>query len=132
LLVPLLPFGMIGVAGLLAVGGRWALIPAVMLAVGGGVVILLFQGVGAQLPQDLDDPITQVALPHWLGEPVAPWWIGGRFTRTIVSEGWPEGVSRLDAGLQWLQFVPLVLGQVLAILALMAVLKRGPRHGSTP
>lgn len=132
LLVPLLPFGMIGVAGSLAIGGRWTVIPAVMLAVGGGVVILLFQGVGAQLPQDLTDPITQIVLPHWLGEPVAPWWIGGRFTRTIVSEGWPEWVSRLDAGSQWVQFVPLVAGQVVALLALMAVLRRGPRLGSTP
>lgn len=132
LLVPLLPFGMIGVAGLLAAGGRWASIPAALLATAGGVVILLFQGVGAQLPQDVTDPITQIVLPHWLGEPVAPWWIGGRFTRTIVSEGWPDWVGRLDSGRQWLQFVPLVLGQVVAIAALMAALGRGARRGPTP
>lgn len=123
LLVPLLPFGMIGVAGFLASTGRWGLLLAGLLAIVGAGVILLFQGVGAQLPQDLTDPIVQVVLPNWRGDPLPRWWIGGRFTRTIVSEGWPGWVEGLPGDRQWLQFTPLAAGQLVAITALMALLR---------
>ena len=51
LLVPMLPFAMLPVAGLLAVGGRASRRVAAILAIAGAVVILLFQGVGARVPE---------------------------------------------------------------------------------
>ena len=49
-LVPLLPFAMLPVAALLAVGGRWATLAAVLLTLAGAVLMLLFQGVGRASP----------------------------------------------------------------------------------
>ncbi|RUL84347.1 hypothetical protein TsocGM_20655 [Tautonia sociabilis] len=126
LLVPLIPFAMVGVAGVVASGGKPAAIVSGLLALAGGGLILLFQGVGARLPQDVADPLREVVLPLWTGSRLPPWWIGERFTRTIVSEGVPGWFGRLGPGEQWLQFLPLVAGQLAAILALMAVLGRRP------
>lgn len=127
LLVPLIPFGMIGVAGTLAVGGRGAAALAGILASLGGALILLFQGVGAQLPQDVLDPLVQVVWPLWSGGRIPPWWLGDRFTRTIPSVLAPGRFGGLPPGRQWLQFLPLVVGQAVAIGLLMATLGRGRR-----
>ena len=56
LLVPLLPFAMLPVAGLLARGGTWATARRPCSAVAGGVLMLLFVGVGGRLPQDIRRP----------------------------------------------------------------------------
>jgi hypothetical protein len=109
LLVPLLPFAMVSVAALLAVGGRGATVVAVILAVAGGVLMLLFQGVGARIPQDFAHPLVEVVWPLWRGDPVPLWREGARFDTTIVAWRWP-GLARSA----W-QFLPLVLGQGLAI-----------------
>ncbi|QDV37925.1 hypothetical protein [Tautonia plasticadhaerens] len=127
LLVPLIPFGMLGVAGALAVGGRGAAIVAGILAIAGGALILLFQGVGAQIPQDVPDPLVQVAWPLWSGGRIPRWWLGDRFTRTIPSVLAPGWVGGLPTGRQWLQFAPLLVGQAVAIGLLMVLLGRGGR-----
>ncbi|MFO0956734.1 MAG: hypothetical protein U0800_04610 [Isosphaeraceae bacterium] len=111
LLVPLLPFAMAPVAALLARGGRWALVPAVFLAIAGGVLMLMFVGVGARIPdlidrRPLDDPLRSVVWPLWSGLPLPRWWIGERFTRTLASS-WGDS-PRI--------FLPLVAAQALAIL----------------
>jgi hypothetical protein len=109
LLVPLLPFAMLPVAALLAVGGRGLTAVAVGLAMIGGALMLLFQGVGGRIPHDLTDPLLGIVWPLWRGDPVPPWWLGGRFDRTIVAWLWPQTSQT------WLQFIPLVAFQVAAI-----------------
>jgi hypothetical protein len=109
LLVPLLPFAMLPVAALLAVGGRGLTAVAVGLAMIGGALMLLFQGVGGRIPHDLTDPLLGIVWPLWRGDPVPPWWLGGRFDHTIVAWVWPQTSQT------WLQFIPLVAFQVAAI-----------------
>ena len=41
---------------------------AVVLALAGGVLMLLFQGVGARIPQDIPDPLVQAVWPLWRGD----------------------------------------------------------------
>ena len=59
LLVPLIPFAMIPVAGLLAGSSRWAraaTMVGISLALIGGVEMLLFQGAGGRIPHEgIDD-----------------------------------------------------------------------------
>ena len=94
LLVPLLPFAMIPVAALLADGApgrRFTVRLAVFLAVAGGVLILLFQGAGARLPQDVEHPLREVVWPLWRGHSELPrWWTGERFTRTLTARALPR------------------------------------------
>jgi hypothetical protein len=118
LLVPLLPFALLPVAGLLATGSRVATLGVVLLALAGAVVNLLFQGVGARLPQYVADPLLQAVWPAWCGAPMPGWWIGGRFTRNLVAGALPGFVASLPDRWQWLQFLPLVAFQGSMIAAL--------------
>ena len=115
LLVPLLPFAMLPVAALLAAGGRAATLVVLFLALGGGVVNLLFQGVGARLVQDIVDPLGMAVWPLWRGAPLPDKWVGARFTRNLCQEAFPKFVNELPTGLQWTQFLPLVVFQAVAI-----------------
>ena len=110
-LVPLLPFAMLPVAALLAVGGRWATLAAVLLTLAGGVLMLLFQGVGARIPNPIEDPLLDAVLPLWRGDPLPGWATGGRFTRNVVGLLFPRDVDRLPPGRLWVQFLPLVAAQ---------------------
>jgi hypothetical protein len=114
LLVPLLPFAMLPVAALLAAGGRAATAAVLILALAGAAVNLLFQGVGARLPQDVLDPVREAVWPLWCGKPMPPWWLGARFTRNVCAVAFPDFVRSLSASRQWIQFLPLVTFQVLA------------------
>jgi hypothetical protein len=115
LLVPLLPFAMLPVAALLAVGGRAATVAVLILALAGAAVNLLFQGVGGRLPQDVLDPVREAVWPLWCGKPMPPWWLEARFTRNVCALAFPGFVGSLSASWQWIQFLPLVVFQVLAI-----------------
>ncbi len=117
LLVPLLPFALLPVAALLAVGGRKATWTVVVLMLAGGVLILLFQGVGVRLPQDIMNPLREAVWPLWRGDPVPPWATDGRFTRNLVEQCFPRTVTRIPERWRWIQFVPLVVVQALAIAA---------------
>lgn len=119
LLVPLLPFATLPVAGLSARGGRGVVGIAVVLAMSGFVVMTLCQGVGARIPDYFPAPLTGVAIPLWRGEPIPPGWVGERFARTIIPTTWTEFAG-------WRRFVPLVIVQVLAIAALFAALRPRP------
>jgi hypothetical protein len=128
LLVPMLPFVMLPVAGLLAIGGRAGSWIAATLAVGGGLIILLFQGVGARVPDPqptppgvvnaLAHPLTDAVWPIWRGDRPPGWLFGHRFARNLVSMAWPHWVAERPEGRQWMQFLPLVAFQALAIGAL--------------
>jgi len=121
LLVPLLPFAMLPVASLLAGSSkpaRAATVVAVILALAGGVEMLLFQGVGGRVPQDISDPLAKAVWPLWTGDPVPGWRYGERFCRNLAALAAPDVFARLGSAWQWVQFLPLVLVQGLAILAL--------------
>jgi hypothetical protein len=124
LLVPLLPFAMLAVAALLARGNRAVIGVATILAVWGGVLILLFQGAGGQVPQFIEDPLREAVLPCWTGAPLPEWTANGRFTRNLVSVIWPGQVASLRPSRHWLQFVPLLLEQAGAI-AVLVLTRRG-------
>jgi len=121
LLLPLLPFAMLPVAALLAGSSRWAglaTIAALVLAVAGGVEMLLFQGVDGRIPHFISDPFLDAVWPLWTGQPLPGWWPGERYCRNVVAliaRGW---IARLSPAWQSVQFLPLMLAQVVAILGL--------------
>jgi hypothetical protein len=122
LLVPLLPFAMLPVAAVLAGRGRWSCLAAWLaaaLAIAGGVLMLLFQGVGARIPPDLHAPLRDIVWPLWTGRLALPaWWTGQRFTASaaaLLARDWEE---QLRVSRQAVQFLPLVAAQGLAIVAI--------------
>ncbi|WP_205678763.1 hypothetical protein [Aquisphaera insulae] len=139
LLTPLLPFAMIPVAGLLGATsagrmGRGVFLIAGVLAVWGAAVILLCQGVGARIPQDIARPIRDFVWPIWTGRNTAPgWWSSEPFARNLVSARFPRWVASLPADLKGIQFLPLVLAQGVAIGVLSLLMGRSePEGGSRP
>jgi hypothetical protein len=125
LLVPLLPFAMVPVAAILATGSRGVTGLAIVLSIVGGVLMLLYQGVGARIPdllglQRLEDPLFTVVWPLWRGDPLPRWWVGVRHSRTLVSMIWPERPYSPE----WSQFLPLVLTQSLLIIVMNRLVRR--------
>ncbi len=132
LLLPLIPFAMIPVSGLLGAGGRWTrglTWIATALAIIGGVEMLLFQGAGGRIPNEifvegrgrvmLTEPLADAVWPIWTGQdPIPGWRYRERFNRNLVSYLTPRSVAMLGPRWEPLQFLPLVVAQVLAILAL--------------
>ncbi|MDR3619581.1 MAG: hypothetical protein P4L85_09540 [Paludisphaera borealis] len=125
LLVPLLPFAMIAVASALTAPGAWGkafLALAVGLAIAGGVLMLLFQGVGARIPQDVADPLVEVVWPLWTGRtPLPMWWTGDRFTRNLSNLAVGAWLGRLPTAWQWVQFLPLVAFQAVGVAYLFRI-----------
>jgi hypothetical protein len=135
LLLPLLPFAMLPVAAFLAVGGRASIGLALTLALAGALLIRLFVGVGARLPETVNDPLAEVVWPLWRGDPIPAWWAdlqkgqppwSQRFARNLVSIFLPGKVARLSDRWLWLQFVPLVVFQVGAIAVMVRRASRPP------
>ncbi|MFO0951388.1 MAG: phospholipid carrier-dependent glycosyltransferase [Isosphaeraceae bacterium] len=122
LLVPLLPFAMVAVAGALAWGGRWLSATAAALALAGAVLMALFVGVGGRVPQFYLDPLMQVVLPLWSGRAV-PGWIGEPFARNLIAWSMPGFGAGLPPAWRGLQFAPLFLAQAVATAALFRALR---------
>ncbi len=133
LLVPLLPFALLPVAALLASGGRWATAAAVALAVLGGVVILMFQGVGARVPDGIARPWAGAVWPLWRGDrPLPDWVFGHRFARNLLSLARPGVAKQLPPWAGWLQFAPLVASQLAAMTLMLRVVKAPPTADGRP
>ncbi|MBX6313049.1 MAG: hypothetical protein IRY99_09070 [Isosphaeraceae bacterium] len=130
LLVPLLPFAMLPVAAMLALGGRAATAAALVLALAGGALMLLFQGVGGRVPQDILDPLREAVWPLWRGAPIPRFWVGPRFDAHLLSWLWPEAIRRLPPEYQWLPFLPLVALQAVLIAAMLVALRGSPGRPS--
>jgi hypothetical protein len=133
LLVPLLPFAVLPIAGLLAGDSTFSKVAtwlALLLAAAGGVEMLLFQGAGGRIPQDIADPLVQAVWPLWSGEPV-PWWrFNERFCRNLTVLAAPDWVARKGPQWQGIQFLPLLLFQAAGIVALRRFgLDDGSRRG---
>lgn len=118
LLVPLLPFAMLGVAAALGLRRRAIDGLAIGLACLGGVLMLLFQGAGGRVPSAVADPLRDFVLPIWQGA-IDPHLGAQGFARNLASVLAPEWVAGLPAGMQWVQFAPLVGIQTMAILLLL-------------
>jgi hypothetical protein len=122
LLVPSIPFAILPVAALVAGDSRATTVAAIfalVLGLAGGALMLLFQSVGGRIPHDYGDPLVQTVWPICTGQVPLPYWCDGeRFTRNVVSLAAPARVARLNPGWSFVQFIPLVLAQGLAILAL--------------
>jgi hypothetical protein len=93
--------------------GRVALGLAVVLALAGAILMLLFQGVGARIPHYVADPLFEVVLPLWRGAELPPWWTGQRFACNLAGLMLGPRLSALPENLLAVQFVPLVLTQVI-------------------
>jgi hypothetical protein len=136
LLVPLLPFAMIPVAAMLGGEDRWTILTArlaVLLGLAGGVLMLLFQGVGGRVPQDIDRPLQDFVWPLWAGRLERPgWWSSERFARNLVSLLAGDWLSRQPVSGRVLQFLPLVAGQLLAIVGISKTLGTVRSAGSSP
>ncbi len=132
LLVPLLPFAMLPVAATLTLRGRWVVGLGLTLSLLGGGLMLLFQGVGARIPQDIADPLLDLVWPLWRGEPVPLWWPGDRFSRNLLAMAAPGWISRQPDSWQWVQFLPLVGFQAIAIVIVSAISKRSDRGEGKP
>jgi hypothetical protein len=121
LLVPLLPFAMLPVAALISGDSTVSNVAtwlALALAVMGGIIMLLFQGVGGRIPHDILDPLFQAVWPIWTGAPL-PWWLyGERFCRNLTILAAPGFVAALGPRWQAIQFLPLVLAQGIGIAGL--------------
>jgi hypothetical protein len=105
---------MLPVAALLAVGGRPVTVLAVILALAGGVLMLLFQGAGARVPHFYASPLREVVWPVWQGHPDPSW----KFEQNLVGMFGPREIVFLPSHWLWVQFIPLVAGQLAAIVAL--------------
>lgn len=119
LLVPLIPFAMLGVAGAIAAWPRLATAVAAALALAGGILMLGFQSVGGRIPNEIGAPVAQVVWPLWRGADPPPWWVGERWTRTPLDFFSPGATERLDV----LAFVIPAALQALAIISLMGALR---------
>ncbi len=140
LLVPLIPFAMIPVAGLMAGDSRWArlaTIAAAGLGLIGGVEMLLFQGAGGRIPhqqvdrsgqvRELDEPLANAVWPLWTGrDPYPGWRFEEQFGENLVSLIAPERIKGLPPRWRCVQFLPLVLIQFLAIAGLWRTCKSRP------
>jgi hypothetical protein len=114
LLLPSIPFAMLPVAALLVRESRLArvaMIAAMVLALIGGIEMLLFQGAGGRIPFAVNDPLVEFVWPHWIGR--AP-----ILDRNLVAVAAPDLCSRKLGGWQAVQFLPLVLMQALVLMVL--------------
>jgi hypothetical protein len=127
LLVPLLPFALVPVAALLALESRWITLLALGLALFGGALMLGFLAVGGRIPHTLADPFTDAVWPLWRGDRVPFWWPGQRFTRNLAGLLFPHAFGNLPACWQWVQFLPLVVLQAVAVCGMTVALGKAAR-----
>ncbi len=136
LLTPLLPFAVLPVAALLAGDtprSRAAVWIAVSLGIAGGVLMLLFQGVGGRVPHDIPHPTREALWPIWTGaNPIPGWRFDERFSQNLCSLVAGTGLARLSSTVQFVQFLPLVIAQVVSIAMLMRWLRPPPSVAGDP
>ena len=118
----------------MAGGSRWAklaTIAAAILAMTGGIEMLLFQGAGGRIPhqqvdefgqvRDLSEPLADAVWPLWTGRPLPQWHIDERFCCNLTVLAAPQWVAGLSARWQGIQFLPVVLFQAVGIVCLWRV-----------
>ena len=119
LLVPLLPFAVLPIAGLLAGDSPFSKVAtwaAFALAIAGGAEMFLFQGVGGRIPQDIAKPLVEAVWPLWSGAPLPIWHSNERFCQNLAVIAAPEWIARCPVRWQGIQFLPLLIFQLAGIL----------------
>jgi hypothetical protein len=89
------------------------------LAIAGGVLMLLFQGVGARIPQDVADPLVEVVWPLWTDRSLPPWWTGEQFAKNLGGLAAWRSLRQVPEAWRWIQFAPLVAFQAMFIARLL-------------
>ena len=78
--------------------------------------MLLYQCVGARIPHEIERPLRDFVWPLWTGQMRTPgWWSHDRFAWNLfrlVAQDWIDGLS---PSYQAIQFLPLVVVDVLAV-----------------
>ncbi len=120
LLVPLIPFAILPIAGLVAGNDPTRSVGHDHLdgsGTGRRSRDVALSGRGWSNPSVCVGPIPEAVWPLWTtGDPL-PWWrYGERFCCNLVTLLAPNTIARLDPRWQAIQFLPLVLAQGLAIL----------------
>jgi hypothetical protein len=129
LLVPLLPFAMLPVAGLLAVGGRRVAWVVAILTVLGWGIVLAFESVGGRIPDAIGRPLVDGVWPLIRGDvPLPGWTYGNRYARNLVTIAIPDALKLLPRWAGWLTILPLVLFQGAMIGAMLRAIR--PREPS--
>jgi hypothetical protein len=121
LLVPLLPFAVLPIAGLLAGGttfSRSVTWLAAALALAGAIEMLLFQGVDGRVPHTIADPLIKAVWPLWNGQPLPGWRYDERFCCNLTMLAAPEWVAGLSPRWQVIQFLPVLFFQAAGIIGL--------------
>ncbi len=130
LLVPLLPFAMLPVAGLLAVGGRGTALLALGLALLGAAIMLGFEAVGARVPDAVARPLVEGVWPLWRGDPLPGWAFGQRYARNLATLAFPGVLRRLPTWAGWVTLLPLVAFQLTSIILMIRFIKARPEDAA--
>jgi hypothetical protein len=133
LLVPLLPFAVLPIAGLLSGDTRVSGVAtwiALFLAIAGGIEMLLFQGVDGRVPHDIADPLVTAVWPTWAGRILPPWRFGEQFCRNLTVIAVPDWVAGMSPRWRGVQFLPLLLFQIAGVIGLWRFGLDGHRNTS--
>jgi 4-amino-4-deoxy-L-arabinose transferase-like glycosyltransferase len=126
LLVPLLPFSMLGVAGFLVEPcRRWRIVVSAILALAGAGLMLLYAGAGGRVPHTIAHPLRDFVWPVWQAGPQ-------HMTRTLIGVLDPERVAQMPPGLAWVQLLPLVGFQLVALVLVGMAADRLTRRPDSP
>jgi hypothetical protein len=102
---------------------------AAFLAAAGAIMMLLYQGVGARIPQDVPAPLRSIVWPLWNGSTdVSRWWTGERFTRNATAVLAADWVKTLPESRKWCQFLPLVSCQLAALCVITRMARKRHRR----
>ncbi len=91
--------------------------------------MLLFQGAGGRIPDKggdhrghrrlLNEPLAEQVWPLWTGQAPSPsWQYGEQFCQNLVSLRLSDRLNRLAPRRRFIQFLPLILAQALAVVGL--------------
>ncbi len=119
LLVPLLPFALLAVAGLLAQSAAWMLALAIVMTTLGWLEMTFFLAVGGRIPDPIAQPLLDGVWPLWAGEPVPGWATNGRFARTMFD----LIAARKPPQSGPIAFVALAFAQVIVSATLLVALR---------
>lgn len=115
LLLPLIPFAMIPVAGFLVKCGRITTALAVVLALLGWAEMLLFEGAGGRVPPEFLHPLRDFVIPAWRH---------GELARNVAGLVVP-GLRGAVGPRAWLGWVPLAVFQLGAAAGLIGLVGGG-------
>lgn len=118
LLLPMVPFLMLPIAGLAAGHPRVWLVPIALASAYAMGVMLMFQGLGGRIPDGIREPIATTAVPFYAGG-IKPQWAPAGGIERNMADGFtlPGRRSRIRDARPLV--IPIALVQALALAALL-------------